>query len=88
MYQIWKEAVDEIADVEGLIPTFVYNLAPRTAARVALNNGVGNVWGTDDVNAYISKSTSHSAVISDSKQHPHRLGTQHIVGESKGQYTS
>jgi hypothetical protein len=56
MYQVWKDAVDDIADVEGLFPTFVLNLAPRTAARVALTNGIGNVWGTDDEKPYICRS--------------------------------
>ncbi|KIM96203.1 hypothetical protein OIDMADRAFT_44918 [Oidiodendron maius Zn] len=45
IYQTWKEAVDQISDVQGLFPTFVMNTAPAGAARVALTNGVGNVWG-------------------------------------------
>lgn len=47
IYKAWKDAVDEIADVEGLYPTFVTNVAPASAARVALTNGVGNVWGLE-----------------------------------------
>ncbi|KAL1890785.1 hypothetical protein Sste5346_008110 [Sporothrix stenoceras] len=46
-FQMWKNAVDEIADVEGLYPTFVLNAAPASAARVAQTNGVGNLWGLD-----------------------------------------
>lgn len=48
MMQKWKEAVDEIADVQGLPPTFIMNISPASAARVAQENGVGNVWGLDD----------------------------------------
>jgi FAD/FMN-containing dehydrogenase len=47
IYKAWKDAVDEIADVEGLYPTFVTNVASASAARVALTNGVGNVWGLE-----------------------------------------
>ncbi|PYH90744.1 FAD binding domain protein [Aspergillus ellipticus CBS 707.79] len=45
MYQTWKSAIDQIADVEGLYPTMVFNIAPASAAKVAQTNGVGNVWG-------------------------------------------
>lgn len=45
IYQTWKEAVDQISDVQGLFPTFVMNTAPAGAARVGLTNGIGNVWG-------------------------------------------
>jgi FAD/FMN-containing dehydrogenase len=55
IYQDWKKAVDEIADVEGLYPTFVMNLAPKSAAAVAKNNGIGNVWGLEDDQSYICK---------------------------------
>ncbi|KAJ5673433.1 hypothetical protein N7507_002560 [Penicillium longicatenatum] len=48
MMQKWKESVDEIADVQGLYPTFVMNISPASAARVAQTNGIGNVWGLDD----------------------------------------
>lgn len=37
----------QIADVEGLYPTLVTNVAPAGAARVGLTNGVGNVWGLE-----------------------------------------
>ncbi|KAH8890360.1 putative FAD-binding oxidoreductase [Thozetella sp. PMI_491] len=47
-YNMWKDSVDELADVEGLYPTFVLNAAPASAAHVAQSNGVGNVWGLDD----------------------------------------
>ncbi|EAW17185.1 FAD-binding oxidoreductase [Aspergillus fischeri NRRL 181] len=48
IYQAWKTAVDEIADVKGLYPTFVMNLSPAGAARVGRTNGIGNVWGLDE----------------------------------------
>lgn len=48
MMQKWKESVDEIADIQGLYPTFVMNISPASAARMAQTNGVGNVWGLKD----------------------------------------
>ncbi|RDW94972.1 hypothetical protein BP5796_00735 [Coleophoma crateriformis] len=53
IYEAWKIAVDEISDVEGLRPTFVTNLLPKSALSVAKNNGVGNTWGFDDNQSYI-----------------------------------
>lgn len=64
LYQIvtaWKEAVNEIADVKGLYPTFVTNIAPASAARVALTNGVGNVWGLP-AESTICKTTSPTLI--------------------------
>lgn len=46
--------MDEISDVEGLYPTFVMNIMPKSAMSVAKNNGIGNVWGLDDDQSYIS----------------------------------
>ncbi|PQE24725.1 FAD binding domain-containing protein [Rutstroemia sp. NJR-2017a WRK4] len=57
-YQIWKAAVDEIADVDGLYPTFVLNLDPASANTVAKTNGIGNVWGADDSQSAIWYQTS------------------------------
>lgn len=48
IYKAWIDAVDQIADIEGLYPTFVTNMAPAGAARVARTNGVGNVWGLEE----------------------------------------
>ncbi|KAI0433005.1 hypothetical protein F5Y09DRAFT_300021 [Xylaria sp. FL1042] len=49
IYQLWKQSVEEgLNDVEGLIPTLVFNLLPASALSVAKNNGIGNVWGLDD----------------------------------------
>jgi hypothetical protein len=45
--------VDEISDVEGLVPTFVMNILPASALSVAKNNGIGNTWGLDDDQSYI-----------------------------------
>ena len=53
IYQIWKAAVDSIADVDGLIPTLVVNVAPASAAHVGLTNGIGNAWGLTDSQSYI-----------------------------------
>jgi hypothetical protein len=47
IYKAWKDAVDEISDVEGLYPTFVTNVHAASSARVAQNNGIGNVWGLE-----------------------------------------
>ena len=47
IYEAWKVAVDEIADVEGLQPTFVLNEITPSSLRVAQENGVGNVWGLE-----------------------------------------
>ncbi|KAH8894377.1 FAD-binding domain-containing protein [Thozetella sp. PMI_491] len=47
-FQIWKTCLEEIADVEGLFPSFVLNAAPASAAHVAKTNGIGNMWGLDD----------------------------------------
>ncbi|KAM0325420.1 hypothetical protein ACHAQA_007406 [Verticillium albo-atrum] len=53
MYQQWHEAVAEVADVEGILPTFILNLAPKTAAAVGKENGVGNALGLDCDESYI-----------------------------------
>jgi hypothetical protein len=42
-------------DVPGLFPTFILNLAPRTAATVGKKNGIGNTFGLDDKEPYICK---------------------------------
>ncbi|KAL4937943.1 hypothetical protein BDV06DRAFT_65175 [Aspergillus oleicola] len=47
IYKAWKAAVDEIADVEGLEPTFVLNEITPSSLRVAKTNGIGNVWGLE-----------------------------------------
>ncbi|KAJ5753394.1 uncharacterized protein N7511_007547 [Penicillium nucicola] len=47
LYKIWKDAVADIADVQGLYPTFVTNVHAAGASRVAKTNGVGNVWGLE-----------------------------------------
>ncbi|KAJ5536570.1 hypothetical protein N7513_009756 [Penicillium frequentans] len=47
IYKAWKDGVDTIADIQGLYPTFVTNVASAPAARVAKTNGIGNVWGLE-----------------------------------------
>ncbi|KAF3811783.1 hypothetical protein GCG54_00014535 [Colletotrichum gloeosporioides] len=56
IYEVWKAAVEDISDVEGLIPTLVLNTMAPSAMSVAKNNGIGNVWGLDDDEALISES--------------------------------
>ncbi|KAK7715225.1 hypothetical protein SLS64_003923 [Diaporthe eres] len=58
IYLAWRESVAEISDVEGLYPTFVMNIMPKSSLSVAKNNGVGNVWGMDDDQSYIIWQTS------------------------------
>ncbi|KAI0466806.1 FAD binding domain protein [Xylaria cf. heliscus] len=53
IYKAWKDAVEEVSDVEGLYPTFVMNPMYASAATVANTNGVGNVWGLSDDQSYI-----------------------------------
>lgn len=55
IYQIWRAALEDVADVKGLFPTFVLNLVPRTAATVAKTNGIGNTFGLDDDQSYICR---------------------------------
>jgi len=59
IYEAWKAAVDELSDVEGLVPTFVMNVLPKSALSVAKNNGIGNTWGLDDDQSYIRKLLHH-----------------------------
>ncbi|KAI0103627.1 FAD-binding domain-containing protein [Nemania sp. FL0031] len=53
IYQGWRAAVEDVIDVEGLYPTFVMNILPKSAASVAKNNGIGNTWGLDDDESWI-----------------------------------
>lgn len=60
IYLAWRESVAEISDVEGLYPTFVMNIMPKSSLSVAKNNGVGNFWGMNDDQSYISMELSSS----------------------------
>lgn len=53
LYQIWRDAIEDIADVEGIAPGFVLNAAPRSAVTVSKTNGVGNTFGLDDETSYV-----------------------------------
>ncbi len=55
--------MDEISDVEGLVPTFVMNVLPKSALSVAKNNGIGNTWGLDDDQSYIRKQLLPSSAV-------------------------
>lgn len=55
IYEAWRAAVEDISDVEGLIPTLVLNTMAASAMSVAKNNGIGNTWGLDDTEPLISK---------------------------------
>lgn len=54
IYQSWVNALQDVSDVEGLRPGFVLNLLPKTAATVAKTNGVGNAFGLEDDQPYMS----------------------------------
>ncbi|KAM5341958.1 hypothetical protein ACJ41O_014989 [Fusarium nematophilum] len=53
IFNTWKQAIKQVEDVQGIRPTLVFNMAPRTAARVAKTNGIGNTYGLDDKKSYI-----------------------------------
>ncbi|KAH9221943.1 putative FAD-binding oxidoreductase [Leptodontidium sp. 2 PMI_412] len=53
IYQVWKSAVDDISDIEGLVPTLVLNMATKNAAAIAQTNGIGNTWGLDASESHI-----------------------------------
>ncbi|TVY73440.1 putative FAD-linked oxidoreductase, partial [Lachnellula suecica] len=53
IYNAWKLAVEDVIDVEGLLPTFVMNTLAASANTVAKNNGIGNTWGLDDDQGWI-----------------------------------
>ncbi|KAJ3468287.1 hypothetical protein MRS44_002352 [Fusarium solani] len=53
IYNQWIAAIDEIADVPGLLPTFILNFAPKSAVAVSKRNGVGNTFGLNDDRSYI-----------------------------------
>lgn len=85
IYSAWKDAVDTIADVQGLYPTFVTNVISPTSIRVAKTNGVGNVWGLKEeplisefnlVMFNITDSTSNITLLS--------LAIQHWLGIGPG----
>ncbi|KAL4815714.1 FAD binding domain protein [Aspergillus spinulosporus] len=48
MFETWKAAVAQIADIQDLYPTFVINLSPASAASVAKTNHIGNTWGLSE----------------------------------------
>ncbi|KAL4797195.1 hypothetical protein BDV19DRAFT_359094 [Aspergillus venezuelensis] len=88
IYEEWKVAVDEIADVEGLQPTFVLNEITPSSLRVAQENGVGNVWGLEPEPLMIWQlSTSWSNAADDermeawSREFTERL---HAINQEKG----
>lgn len=49
------EAIEEIADVPGILPTFILNFAPKSAVTVSKRNGIGNTFGLNDDQSYICK---------------------------------
>ncbi|KAK7446490.1 hypothetical protein CaCOL14_010898 [Colletotrichum acutatum] len=53
IYQAWVEAITDIADIEGVRPTFILNTVPRTALAVGKNNGIGNTFGLDAGQSYV-----------------------------------
>ncbi|KPM43814.1 hypothetical protein AK830_g2783 [Neonectria ditissima] len=53
IYNAWIDAIEDVADVPGIRPTFILNLVPRSASTVAKNNGIGNAFGLDNKQSYI-----------------------------------
>ncbi|KAK1706746.1 hypothetical protein BDP67DRAFT_493990 [Colletotrichum lupini] len=53
IYLAWKESVSKLSDVEGLYPTFVMNIMPKSAQSVAKHNGIRNIWGLDDKEFFV-----------------------------------
>jgi len=49
-----KESLVMVADVEGLEATLVLNVIAKSAASVALDNGIGNVWGLEGTQSLMS----------------------------------
>ncbi|KAH8805327.1 putative FAD-binding oxidoreductase [Xylogone sp. PMI_703] len=89
IYQAWKIAVEEVSDVEGLYPTFVMNIMPKSALSVAKDNGIGNTWGLDDDQSYIiwQFSTSWSNAADDlrmSRWAQSLLDYWHLQSQEKG----
>ncbi|VUC35662.1 unnamed protein product [Clonostachys rosea] len=89
IYQSWIEAIQDVADVEGLRPTFILNLVPRTALTVAKTNGVGNAFGLDDDQSYIwwQYTTSWARAEDDLRMtawHRSLLEREHSINKQKG----
>lgn len=53
LYREWREAVEAVRDVDGLIATFVLNPADASAARVGASNGIGNTWDLPTDQGYV-----------------------------------
>ncbi|KAJ4258967.1 hypothetical protein NW762_008055 [Fusarium torreyae] len=89
IYEAWKKALEDVADVPGLGPSLVLNLVPRSAATVGKKNGIGSTFGLDDDQAYIwwQLSTSWQRAEDDAKVTKWIktfLETQHKINKSKG----
>lgn len=53
IYQAWIEAIQDVADVEGIRPTLILNNSPASAMTVSKTNGIGNTFGLDDDQSYV-----------------------------------
>ncbi|KAL4861792.1 hypothetical protein BDV12DRAFT_59347 [Aspergillus spectabilis] len=88
LYEAWKDAIAEIADVQGLAPTFVANVVSPNAVRVAKTNGIGNVWGLEEEPLIIWQfSTSWSLAQDDRRvERWSRVVTErlHAINRKKG----
>ncbi|KAL2818577.1 hypothetical protein BJX63DRAFT_429078 [Aspergillus granulosus] len=85
LYESWKESLAEIADVEGLAPTFVANVISPNAVRVGNTNGIGNIWGLKEEPMIIWQfSTSWSLARDDRRvEHWSRVVTERLHASNR-----
>ncbi|KAF9872084.1 FAD binding domain-containing protein [Colletotrichum karsti] len=89
IYESWVEAIQDVLDVEGLRPTYILNLVPKSALTVAKTNGVGNTFGLDDTESYIwwQFTTSWARAEDDLRMtawHESLLSRHHEINKAKG----
>ncbi|CAG9997104.1 unnamed protein product [Clonostachys byssicola] len=89
IYDQWIAAIEEVAEVPGIWPTFILNFAPKSGAAVAKRNGVGNTFGLNDDESHIwwQFTTSWANEEDDLRVtawHQHHLKRLHELNKQKG----
>ncbi|KAF0329386.1 FAD binding domain-containing protein [Colletotrichum asianum] len=89
IYQSWVEAIQDVADVEGLRPTYILNLLPASALTPSKTNGIGNTFGLEDDQPYIwwQFTTSWARAEDDLRMtawHESLLAHHHEINKAKG----
>ncbi|KAI8268252.1 Bifunctional solanapyrone synthase [Colletotrichum sp. SAR11_239] len=89
IYQSWVEAIQDVADVEGLRPTYILNLLPASALTPSKTNGIGNTFGLDNDQPYIwwQFTTSWARAEDDLRMaawHESLLAHHHEINKAKG----